>query len=153
MLRPKNPKKFFKSFNIDFYNFHSNMTNGAILSFKSNKILKNQLKKLKKLIYMAINCLKQKSLKNYQVFCRVQIRSKKNYFTKNSKKDMFYENNQKLLKNNIDSNFLKFNRDITFIKTTSKHIPEGQLFYRFINIKKNKIENIEIYKLIRDYFK
>ena len=114
MLRPKNPKKFFKSFNIDFYNFHSNMTNGAILSFKSNKILKLQLKKIKKINLYGYQLFETKILKNYQVFCRVQIRSKKNYFTKNSKKDMFYENNQKLLKNNIDSNFLKFNRDITF---------------------------------------
>ena len=153
MLRPKNPKEFFKSYNINFYNFHSNMTNGAILSFRNNKILKNQLKKIKKINLYGYQLFETKILKNYQIFCRIQIRSKKNYFTKNSKKDMFYENNQRLLKNNIDKDFLKFNRNIAFIKTTSKHIPEGQLFYRLINVKKNRIENIEIYKIIRDYFK
>ena len=153
MLRPKNPKKFFKSFNIKFHNFHSNMTNGAILSFRNNKILKYQLKKIKKINFYGYQLFETKILKNYQIFCRIQIRSKRNYFTRYSKKDIFYENNQRLLKNNIDNDFLKFDRNITFIKTTSKHIPEGQLFYKFIEIKKNKIENIQIFNLLKDYFK
>ena len=59
---------------------------------------------------------------------------------------------QKILKKEINNDFVKFNQNITFIKTTSQHIPEGQLFYRLINIKKNRIENIQIYKIISNFF-
>ena len=153
MLRPINPKKFLKSYNIKFSSFHSNMTNGAILSFKNKKILNAQIKKIKKINLYGYRLFETKILNNHQIFCRIQVRSKKNNFTKNSKKNIFCDNNQKILINNIDDNFLKFNKNIAFIKTTSQHIPEGQLFYRSINIKRNKIENIKIYELIKDFFK
>ena len=39
-----------------------------------------------------------------------------------------------------------------FIKTTSQHVPEGQLFYKSTKIKRKKIENIKIYKLIKRFF-
>ena len=40
---------------------------------------------------------------------------------------------------------------MVFIKTTSKHTPNGVLFYKNIKIKKNKIENIKIFNLISNY--
>lgn len=153
MLRPVDPKNFFKSHGIKFTRFHSNMTNGAILSFRNKKTLKYQLKKIKEINLFGYQLFETKILKNNQVFCRIQIRSKKNYFSKESKRNLFYEKKQKIFKNKIDYNFIKFNKILTFIKTTSEHIPEGQLFYKSINIKKQKIENIEIYKLIENYFK
>ena len=40
---------------------------------------------------------------------------------------------------------------MVFIKTTSKHIPEGELFYKGIKIKERKIENIKIFNLVDNY--
>ncbi len=153
MLRPVDPKKFFKSYDIEFNGFHSNMTNGAILTFKNNKILKSQLKKIKKINLFGYQLFETKIIKKNQLFCRIKIRSKINNFNRNSKQSIFYEKKQKMLKNKIDIDFEKFNDNITFIKTTSQHIPEGQLFFRLINIKIKKIENIQIYKIIKRFFK
>ena len=152
VLRPIDPKNFFKIYNIDFNNFHSNMTNGAILTFKSNKKLKSQLKKIKKINLYGYKLFETKILNHIQVFCSIQIRSKKDKIKNNSKRNIFYEKKQKILKKEINNDFVKFNQNITFIKTTSQHIPEGQLFYRLINIKKNRIENIQIYKIISNFF-
>ena len=153
LLRPIDPKKFFKSYDIEFNKFHSNMTNGAILTFKNNKVLKFQLKKIKKINLFGYQLFEIRILNNKQIFCRIQIRSKKDSFSRNSKRDIFYEKNQKILKLKIDQDFKKFNNNITFIKTTSNHTPEGQLFYQSINVNDKKIENIKIYKLIKKFFK
>ena len=125
------------------------MTNGAILTFKNNKILKNQLvKKIKKINLFGYQLFETKIIKKNQIFCRIKIRSKINNFNRNSKQSIFYEKKQKMLKNKIDIDFEKFNDNITFIKTTSQHIPEGQLFFRLINIKIYKIE-LKIFKFIK----
>ncbi len=152
LLRPINPKNFLNSYGIKFNKFHSNMTNGAILSFKNNRNLNNQLKKIKKINLYGYQLFEAKIIKNNQVFCRIQVRSNKDYFDKYSKKNIFYETNKKIFKKKADYDFMKFNKNITFIKTTSQHVPEGQLFYKSAKINKKKIENIQIYKLIKNFF-
>ena len=158
LIRPINPKKFFKIYGIKFKEFHSNMTNGALITFKNNNLLKEEIKKIKKINFFGFKLFDIKIISSNQLFCRFQIRSKNNLSIKKIDKlkierSFFYEKSQKKMKKNIDKNISKFFKNINFIKTTSKHIPEGQLFYQLINIKKNKIENIEINKLIRNYFK
>ena len=39
-----------------------------------------------------------------------------------------------------------------FIKTTSKHFPDGHLFYKNLKIKNKKIDNTKIYNLIKNFF-
>ena len=157
MLRPENPEKFLKDYNIKFYKFHSNMTNGAILTFKNSDELKNQLKKIKQINILGYQLYETKILKNSNLFCRIQIRSKKSSFHLFSKKrflkNLFYEKKNKLLKKKIDSNYQKFVNNIRFIKSTSKHVPSGELFYRGINLKHKKIENIKIYELIKKFYR
>ncbi len=156
ILRPIDPKSFFKSYGIKFYKFHSNMTNGAILTFKNSDELKDQLKKIKQINIFGYQLYETKILKNNDLFCRIQVRSKKNRFDLFSKKEilknLFYEKEKKLLKKKIDSNYQKFINNIKFIKSTSKHVPGGELFYKGINLKHKKIENIKIYELIKKFY-
>ena len=157
MIRPKDPKKFLKSFNIKFNKFHSNMTNGVLLSYKSKNSLKSEFKKIRSINILGFQVYETKIINSLQIFCRIQIRSKKKfdqYLSANSlNKYLFYENKKKLLTKNINSNIQDFVKNISFIKTTSKHTPNGHLFYKNLKLKKNKIENVKIFHLFKNYFK
>lgn len=156
ILRPINPKKFIKSHGVKFNKFHSDMTNGAILNFKDEKTLQHQLKKIKKINILGYQLYETKILQNNNLFCKIKIRSKKNNFyhftKKNIKKILFFEKKKKLLKHNVNYDLFSFFNNIRFIKTTGKHIPNGELFYKNINLNKKKIENIEIFNLIQNFF-
>tara|TARA_B100001057_G_C22866705_1_gene956834 strand:+ start:4560 stop:5906 length:1347 start_codon:yes stop_codon:yes gene_type:complete len=167
-LRPKKPKKFFESLNLNFLNIEPNMTTGAIVyfnSFKDKTEAINKLKNIKiydyslfdiqdfknskKIFYnfsliSKINKYHSKYLekKNYKIFFRKPLNTSKNY--NYSKKD-------KLI---IDS-ILK---NVIFMKSTSRHISKGKLFYNNFNfikkdIIKNKIHNIKIFNNILEHFK
>lgn len=155
MIRPSNPKRFLESYGIQFINFRSNMTNGAIITFKNHKLLHNELIKLKSINLKGFKLFEIKVLNNLQIFYRIQIRSKTNKvkdLKKNIMKNFFYENKNSLLKKNINNNIDKFLDEVSFIKTTSNHIPEGELLFKNMNIEKKRIENIKIFELIKNYF-
>ena len=156
LIRPKNPKQFMLSCGIKFNNFHSNMTNGAILTFKNKQILNNEMAKIKNINVEGFQLYEVKVLNNLQLFCRVQIRSKKKINSNSSnhklKKNFFYEKKNYLRKENKHKNIKEFLNQIYFIKTTSKHIAEGELFFKNIEVNKKRIENIKIYNLIKNYF-
>lgn len=157
MIRPNNPKKFLETFGIKFHHFHSNMTNGAILTFRKKNLVKLEYNKLKKINIFGYKIYEVKIINSLQIFCRIQIRSKHNLNALSNKnkidKYFFYEKKKKLQKINVNSNYNNFIENVSFIKTTSKHIPYGQLFYKNINIKNNEIENIRIFNLIHTFFK
>ena len=158
LIRPKNPLNFFKSKNIQFTKFHSNMTNGFIITFSNKKDFNHGLKKIKNFTICGFKLFEIKLLKKNQFFCRVQIQSKKdiskydiNY--NNIKKNLFYNKNADSIKKNDNIDIFEFINTFSFIKTTSKHTHEGSLFYKNLNLKsQKKIENIEIFKLIQKIF-
>ena len=76
MIRPNNPKKFLKSFNIKFNKFQSNMTNGVLLSYKNKNLLKSELKKIKNINILGFQIYEIKIINNLQIFCRIQIDQK-----------------------------------------------------------------------------
>ncbi len=157
MIRPKNPKNFLKKIGVKFKTFHSNMTNGAIMSFDSQKKFKKAINILKNYNIYGFNVFDFKIIQKKQLFVRVKIRSKKNLSQQSSdfkelRKCFFYEEKNKILKKNINLEMQDFVESMAFIKTTSRHIPRGQLFYKGMKIKQNKIENIKIYNLINNYF-
>ena len=156
MLRPIDPKQFFSDNNIRFKKFHSNMTNGALITFKDNRLLKKEYEKIKKINILGFKLFNINTINSTQVFCRFQIRSKFDFNIKNSskndiKKNIFYENKESKIKNNINENIEKFLKNIIFIKTTSKHISNGNLFYENLKIRKKKVENVQINNIIKNY--
>ena len=156
LIRPKNPKEFMLSHDIKFKNFHSNMTNGAILTFENKEILNKEIVKIKNINIEGFQLYEVKILNNLQLFCRIQIRSKKKINFKSArlriKENLFYEKRNKPLKSNKSKNIKEFTRQMYFIKTTSKHVSDGELFFKNIKVHKKRIENIEIYNLIKNYF-
>jgi len=157
MLRPINPKKFFINNGIRFKKFHSNMTNGALITFKNNRLLKEQYKKIKKINILGFKLFNIDVLNPTQLFCRLQIRSKINFSLNNLsiktiKQNIFYEKKDNKIKNSINENIQQFLENIVFIKTTGKHISDGELFYQNLTINKKRIENIKINNIIKDYF-
>lgn len=157
MIRPKDPKLFFKKIGIEFKNFQSNMTNGALVSFDSNIKFNKAISILKKYNIYGYNLFDFKLVKKKQIFIRVKIRSRKNLSTissnyKSFKNDFFYEDKNKTLKKNINNKINDFIDSMVFIKTTSKHTHKGVLFYNGLHITKKKIENIKIFNFINNFF-
>ena len=157
MIRPKQPDEFLREIGIKFKSFHSNMTNGAIMSFSSNLNLKNAVNILKNYNIYGFKVFEFKKIKKNELFIRVQIRSKKNLSSLNTdmqnyKSLFFYEDKNKILKKNINFKISQFINSMVFIKTTSRHTPCGELFYRGLNFKNNKIENIKIFNFISNFF-
>ena len=158
MLRPKNPKLFFKNIGIKFKSFHSNMTNGAIITFKNTNHFNSALNLLKTYNIYGFVIFESRPINKKQIFIRVKIRSKNNLKLKkrllNKLKDnFFYEDKNKILKKNINYKINDFINSMVFIKTTSKHTRNGVLFYKGAEIKEKKIENIRIFNLISNFFK
>ena len=130
------------------------MTNGAIITFKNKSDKSKQLQKINKINIEGFKLYETKILNQIQIFCRIQVRSKKkitdlSYF--NIKNIFFYERKNNLLKKR-NKNIINFLNKVSFIKTTSRHVPNGYLFYKNFVINKNKIENIKIYSLVKNFF-
>ncbi len=158
LIRPKNPINFFKFNNIKFTKFHSNMTNGFIMTFSNHRYLKDGLNKIKAISICGFKLFETQLLKKNQIFCRVRIQSKKDIskidisFDK-IKKNLFYNKKFKEEKKIKNMDIFEFVNKFSFIKTTSKHTHEGSLFYKNLNLgSQKKIENIEIFKLIKKFF-
>ena len=158
LIRPKNPISFFKEKKIFFSKFHSNMTNGFIISFKNYDDFLDGIDKINKLVICGFKIFKVQILNKNQLFCRIQIQSKKDFSKiktnlKSVRKNFFYDKKNKIFNGKNEMNINEFVKSVSFIKTTGKHIPEGELFYKNINIKyKNKIENTKIFELIKKNF-
>ena len=75
-------------------------------------------------------------------------------FNKNEiiKKLSYEKNSLKIINNNINRNFDSFRSQMTFIKTTGKHIFEGNILFKNNLTKKHKIENTNIFFIIKKYF-
>tara|TARA_Y100000590_G_scaffold328097_1_gene372508 strand:+ start:450 stop:1778 length:1329 start_codon:yes stop_codon:yes gene_type:complete len=161
IIRPTNPKEFIKSTGVKFDHFHSNMTNGGIIIFKNNIQKKKSLKILKEYNVFGFKVFEVKKLNSNNIFIRIQIKSFYNFNTDtnslNNKKivrELSYEkNNLKLTKKNINKDFYFFKSQMTFIKTTGKHTFEGELLFKNNLIKKKKIENRNIFLVIKNFFK
>ncbi len=157
MIRPKNLKLFLKSIGIDFNFLHSNMTNGAIVTFKNKNNFIKATDILKKYNIFGYIFFEFKKINEKQIFIRVQIRSKNNLSSSkkiinNLKNNFFYEERNKILNKNVNKKINIFIKSMVFIKTTSKHTPDGVLFYEDTTIKEKKIENIKIFNLISEFF-
>ena len=161
IIRPVNPKKFIRNIGVNYESFNSNMTNGGIISFK-NKIQRDKsLKILKKYNIYGYKIFEIKQLSEKKIFFRIQIKSFYNFnsiinkkFNKNEiiKKLSYEKNSLKIINNNINRDFDSFRSQMTFIKTTGKHIFEGNILFKNNLIKKLKIENTNIFFIIKKYF-
>ena len=157
MIRPKSPKNFLKKIGLKFNSFHSNMTNGAIVTFSNKKNFLNAIDKLKEYNICGYSVFEFKKINKNQLFIRVKIRCKKDLSferskLKNIKNYLFYEEKNKILKKNINFKTYDFVQSMVFIKTTSKHTPNGELFFKNIKFKSKRIENIKIFKIIENFF-
>lgn len=157
MLRPKNPKSFLKNIGIKFKSIHSNMTNGAIISFYNKSNLQNAISILKTYNIFGFIIFEFNPINDNEIFIRIKIRSRNDLRLINLpkykfKKYFFYEEKSRILKKNINYKIEDFKNSMVFIKTTSKHIPKGVLFYKGFQVKKKKIENTKIFNLIKSYF-
>ena len=160
IIRANDFGKFFKDLNIKYKSILPNMTNGGFISF--NKILdkKNAIKILKNFNLFGLNVFEIKSTDKLVFFFRIQIKSfsnLKNFYKKinykNHKKYLSYENKfSKYLIRKKNNDLFWFVSRVTFIKTTGKHISEGDLIFKNINVDKNKIENKEIFNIIQRHF-
>lgn len=157
LLRPLNANNFFIKNGINFKSIHTNMTNGAIITFKNNIDLKLNFKKINKLNIFGFKLFEINIINKKQIFCRIQIRSHFDLSDKSTKLDLrkkifFYDKNLKKTTKNINDNIFDFINSFSFIKTTSKHTPSGELFYHNFNFNKKRIHNIKIYNHIINYF-
>ena len=157
MIRPKQPKEFLRKIGIKFKSFHSNMTNGAIVSFISKSDFNNAVNILNNYNIYGFKVFEFKKINKNEIFIRVKIRSTKNLsslnvYSQNFKTSFYYEYKDKILKKNINYKINDFIKSMVFIKTTSRHSPDGALFYDGLKLKRNKIENIKIFNLINNHF-
>ena len=157
LIKPKNSHSFFKKNGINFKTLHSNMTNGALITFKNPKLLKDETKKINNINIFGFKLFNTQIINSNQIFCRCQVRAKDNLNfidlqKSKAKKYFFYEKRQIKINKNINYDIFEFVNNFTFIKTTSHHVSNGDLFYQNIDIKRDKIENIEINYLIRNFF-
>lgn len=154
IIRPIDFKKFLKSQNINFVKSQSNMTNGIILTFKNEKELVNNNKKIKLIHFEGFKLFETKKISYNKLFCRVFIRSKKklNHLSNDHSKYLFYEKKIKknFYKKNKIENFIKL---VKFIKTTGKHNRNGNLFFKNVPLKEKKIDNIKIFSIIENILK
>ena len=167
-LRPKKPKKFFNSLNLNFLKIEPNMTTGATVYFNSFQEKTRAIEKLRNLKiynYSLFNICDYRNSK--KIFYNFSLISKKNKFYSKSLEKKNYKNFFKkpinVSKNNIISSknrmiIESILKDVIFMKSTSRHISNGKLFYNNFNFKKediirNKIHNIKIFNNILKHFK
>ena len=157
LLRPINPKKFLKGIGIKFKKLSTNMTNGGILEFTSLNDRNSCRKKLKKFNIFGYNFFELKNLNKNRIFFRIQVKSFKKINPYNSikfiKKNISYDTKRKLDLSKDENLNINFFKKIKFLKTTGKHYYEGHLLTKKKLINKNRIENREIFELIKIFFK
>ena len=162
IIRPKNPKEFINAIGIKFKHFQSNMTNGGIILFENISQKNKSLNILKKYNIFGFKVFEIKKLDSKNFFFKIQIKSFLNFNAKSSHKidkkeiirKLSYEKDSlKLMKKNINKNFNFFKSQMTFIKTTGKHTFEGDLLSKKKLINKQKIENRNIFLIIKNFFR
>lgn len=162
IIRPKNPTYFLKKIGIQFNELNSNMTNGGIIYFNNQNQKKDSIKKLRQINFYGFKIFNIIDLGSNKIFFKIQINSYTNFFSfiDNNYSDkeitckIFYDNkNLKLTKKNLNKDLKSFKEDMVFIKTTGKHISEGHLLMKNKLINKNKIENKDIFFILKKYFK
>ena len=156
MLRPINPKEFLKDIGIKFKKLNTNMTNGGILEFKNINDRNQCSKRLRKFNIFGYYFFEVKNLTRDKIFFRIQVKSFKKISKNNSinfiKKNIDYDTKKKLnFSKNINYNNDVFEK-IRFLKTTGKHYFKGHLLTKKDIINKKKIENREIFELIKNFF-
>ncbi len=165
-LRAKDPQFFLSLFNLRYKNIKPNMTTGATVFFKDAK------DKIK-----TINFLKSISIYDYPLFEIQNFNKKNKIFFKfslvsykiiddintinisNYKKYFQKPKIVKKTKNIQSNNLLKIIfSNIIYMKSTSRHLREGDLFYKKFNFlnrdkKKGIINNKHIFRNILIHFK
>lgn len=167
-LRPKKPKKFFESLNLNFLNIEPNMTTGAFVYFNSFQDKTKAIEKLRNLKIYNYSLFDIQDFKNSKkIFYNFSLISKKNkYHSKFLEKKNYKNFFKKPVKTSKNVNFSNKDKqvidsilkDVIFMKSTSRHISSGKLFYNNFNfmkkdIIKNKIHNIKIFNNIFEHFK
>jgi hypothetical protein len=163
VLRPKKMNKFLNTLNIDFKSVQSNMTSGATIFFKNTKNKIDAINKLKNITIFDYPLFEIQDYKDKNViFYKLQLVLKKkiksfNAINSKNYKSYFYEpNNKKNKSNSLNKKFLDdIFQNLIFMKCTSKHKPDGLLFFdgllSFPKTKK-KILNHDIFHYIIRYF-
>lgn len=157
LLRPINPKKFFKDIGIKFKRLNTNMTNGGIFEFKSKSDMNLCNKKLKEFNIFGYYFFEVKKLTGDKIFYRIQVKTFKKICKNDSikfiKKNIDYDTKRNLsLSKNKNYNIDIFEK-FKFLKTTGKHYFKGHLLIKKNLINKKKIENRKIFELINNFFK
>ena len=162
IIRPHRPQKFLKNIGLTFKKLNQNMTNGGLIFFRNKQEKNKNLKilngiKLGKLYFFETHEIDDKT-----IFYRIQIISKApiDYINaRNINKLLVYDKNQN--KKQIGKFLLHLTVDdlinFKFIKSTGSHVTSGLLLHENIDInkkyiKKTKILNHNIFKIIQDYF-
>ena len=165
LVRPKNPKSFLHNLDIKFVRFEQDMTNGALIFFKSKKELERSFRILGKYKFFGLNVFSVKKISKKSIFYKFKIKFfKKKFFFENFKRQNIkrivnYYTKQKISfdKKYSKKEYLSFMKQIELIKTTGIHTPEGTLMYKNINInnftKSRTLENHKIFYLIKNFFK
>ena len=160
IIRPKNPEKFIKKIGIKFKKLSSNMTNGGIISFANKKQKNISIKILKDFNILGFKIFKITDLESNDIFFNIQIKSYSNFddlsygnLNKQVSKNIFYDNN-KIKPKVINSEYSAHDliSDMIFIKTTGRHFHEGHLLMKNQLSKKSKIENKDVFSLIKNYY-
>ena len=162
IIRPHRPQKFLKNIGLTFKKLNQNMTNGGLIFFRNKQEKNKNLRilngiKLGKLYFFETHEIDDKT-----IFYRIQIISKApiDYInSRNINKLLVYDKNQnkkqigKFLLNLTVDDLINFK----FIKSTGSHVTSGLLLHENIDInkkyiKKTKILNHNIFKIIQDFF-
>jgi hypothetical protein len=162
ILRPKNPEKFLTDIGINFLKLNQNMTNGGLIFFRNNKEKNKGLYILRKTKLGRFFFFETHVINNITIFYRIQVISNiaiENINISDIFKYLTYD--KKIIKqknilnclNMTQKNFLS----LSSIKSTGAHVNYGLLLYENINIKKKyikkkKLFNHTIFKIILDYF-
>ena len=161
IIRPKNPRMYLKEIGVKFKNFSPNMTNGGIIYFNNTRQKKLSLKKLKNANIYGLQLFDIINLDTKSIFFRIQIKSFSNFNSINNKKInirkvlsqlVSEKKNRNFKKINLDNNLDKFTKNMVFIKTTGRHHHEGHLLMKNKLTNKNRIENKDIFLLLKKYF-
>jgi len=161
LIRPKNANKFLKKLNIKFVKLEQDMTTGGFLYFKNKNELKKNKDQLDKINIRGIKLFKNTKYGDKRLYYKIHLTSytqinSDNYKNINKQNLKKYFNYQKIDKLNLDLNYeldRELLNELAFIKTTGKHFEIGDLFYKNLDIKKQKkIHNAEIYSIIKKHF-
>ena len=154
ILRPKNPKKFLKNLNVDFLKLEQDMTNGGLLFFENEKKKKLAIYLLGQVRFNNLNFFSVKSINKKTLFYRIVVKARKLKNKNHTSKRHFQLYNE--LKNNKKNPNSNQNKELLshlkFIKSSGKHHRCGSLLFKNVIIKSKKVENHNIFKIIKNYY-